>query len=74
VPGNNPAATILNRPDTTEVKEWESLASYIYLQSGSTPTTLGPLPARYSKGDPASTLPRRAVCTGANAVAGNCSH
>jgi hypothetical protein len=71
IPGNNPAATILNRADTTEVKEWESLASYISTQSAANG---GALPVRYSKADQPNLLPRRAVCTGANAVAGNCSH
>lgn len=53
----NAAQAIVTRPDHSEVKEWEALGAYVHAQGAT-------LPARYHKGDAASTLPRRAVCTG----------
>ena len=70
VPGNDATLTILRRPlpapNNTEIKEWEALGGYVH--------ALGTLPSRYDKNDAATVLPRRAICTGATAVNGNCSH
>ena len=70
VPGNDPTRTILKRPlpppGNTEIKQWEALGGYLH--------ALGTMPARYDKNDAATVLPRRAICTGATAVSGNCSH
>jgi len=70
VPGNDATLTILKRPlpapGNTEIKQWEAMGGYVH--------AFGTMPARYNKGDPAGATPRRAVCIGATAVAGNCSH
>ena len=68
VPGNDPTLTILKRPapNDTEIKQWEALGGYLH--------ALGAMPSRYDRNDPATVLPRRAICTGATAVGGNCSH
>ena len=69
VPGNDPTLTILKRPlpapNNTEIKQWEALGGYVH--------ALGTMPARYDKNDPDTVLPRRAICTGALAVSGNCN-
>jgi hypothetical protein len=41
---------------------------------GSFAHALGTLPTRYNANDSTTVIPRRAVCTGANAVNGFCSH
>ena len=70
VPGNDATLTILKRPlpapNNTEIKQWEAMGGYV--------AALGTLPSRYDKNDAATVLPRRAICIGATAVAGNCSH
>jgi hypothetical protein len=66
VPGNNAARTILLRPQqNTEIKQWEALGGYV--------NALGTLPAIYDK-NTTGAIPRRAICTGANATAGICDH
>ena len=69
VPGNDATLTIVKRPlpapNNTEIKAWEALGGYLH--------ALGTVPPRYDKSDPATVLPRRAVCVGAHAVNGNCS-
>jgi hypothetical protein len=69
IPNNDPIQTIVHRADTTELKEWEALASYIHIAANGT----GAIPARYRLGGTAN-LPRRATCTGPNAGGGNCTH
>jgi 5'-nucleotidase len=67
VPGNDPTATILKRPAAaggTELKEWETVGAYVHAQAG--------VPSRYDK--TTATFPRRAICVGANATNGTCSH
>jgi len=67
VPGNDPTLTILRRSaDKTEIKQWEAMGRYV--------NGFGTVPPRYDKNDPAGSIPQRAVCIGATAVAGNCSH
>jgi 5'-nucleotidase len=68
IPNNDPTLTIVHRADKSEIKEWEALASYIHASAQS-----GSLPTRYQLTSTPN-IPRRAICTGANATAGNCSH
>ena len=70
VPNNDPTQTIVTRSDTTEIKEWEALGAYVHAQAAANG---GTLPDRYNKAG-TTELPRRAICTGANAVNKNCSH
>jgi hypothetical protein len=63
--------TILHRGDTTEVKPWEALARYVKKQSDANG---GKVPSRYDKTAAGTVLPRRAICVGENATAGNCTH
>jgi hypothetical protein len=71
VAGNDPTKTILLRPvaaGSTEIKQWEALGGYVH--------SFANLPAIYNKDDPATVLPRRAICVGANSsnpTGGNCS-
>jgi 5'-nucleotidase len=71
VAGNDPTKTILLRPvaaGSTEIKQWEALGGYVH--------SFANLPAIYNKDDPATVLPRRAICVGANSsnpAGGNCS-
>ena len=71
IAGNDPTATIVHRADTTEIKEWEALGSYVKKLATA---NSGALPNTYKQGDPAGPTPRRAICTGANASNGNCTH
>jgi 5'-nucleotidase/UDP-sugar diphosphatase len=59
IPNNNPAATILHRGDTTEIKDWEALGAYVHAQAGA-----GVLPHRYLATDASGVIPRRAICSG----------
>jgi 5'-nucleotidase len=56
IPGNDATSTILHRPDGSEIKEWEALGTYVYLQASA---NAGAVPQRYSS---TGTLPRRAIC------------
>jgi hypothetical protein len=69
IAGNDPSKAILLRPlpppQNTEIKQWEALGGYV--------NALGTLPAIYDK-NTTGAIPRRAICTGANATAGICDH
>jgi 5'-nucleotidase len=71
IPKNDATATIMHRGDTSEIKAWEALARYVKTQSDANG---GKVPSRYNKTAAGTVLPRRAICVGAKAVAGNCAY
>jgi 5'-nucleotidase len=73
VAGNDPNLTILKRGDSTEIKEWEAVGSYVRALAAANTGNPGTLPPKYDKNDAGSVIPRRSICTGANATSGFCA-
>jgi hypothetical protein len=73
VVGNDPNLTILKRGDKTEIKEWEAVGSYVRTLAAANAGNPGTLPATYDKNDAGTVIPRRSICTGANAASGFCA-